>query len=159
MPGGRRKKPTALHILQGTDRKDRINENEPKPDYGIPEPAPGRLNAQERAIYDRLATILNGMAVLTMVDGIALELFAQALYTYYEARKKMKRQPLVITLVDNMGRTTMKKNPWLVVMENARTAVNQYLSRFGLDPSSRAHLKANIGEVPSSPRNDKWSDL
>ena len=83
---GRKRKPDALKIVQGTFRKDRENKLQPKPKAGIPVPARGLLDKDEKKQFDRLCKILNDMNVLAESDVIAVEILAQSLADYYEGK-------------------------------------------------------------------------
>lgn len=49
MPGGRPPKPTALHILDGTYRRDRHGKRIDAPKPGEPQVAPDELSPEEQA--------------------------------------------------------------------------------------------------------------
>ena len=74
---GRPRKPTALKVIQGTFRKDQENLNQPVAPLGIPQPRKG-MSKRTRQEYRRLARELDKLGVLSEVDGIALELCADA---------------------------------------------------------------------------------
>ena len=64
---GRRPKPTALHLLQGTQRSARVRINEPvPPDDEVVKPAELKHTASE--LWDEYAPPLIAMKTLTVVD-------------------------------------------------------------------------------------------
>ena len=67
------RKPTALKLLEGTDRKDRANPAEPKYEAVDRMEPPGNLR-DPRAIevWNELVGLLTGQRVLTVADGFAL---------------------------------------------------------------------------------------
>lgn len=145
MPGvkgrsGRHKLPKELKVIRGTYQKCRDNPNEPKPDEGIPKPMKGMLSKEERKHFDRLAKILSKMKVITLADVITLEIYAQTLDLYYNALVNVRNQGLTIEYNGKNGSTIRIKNPWLSILNEARKTVISLISRFGLDPSSRASL-------------------
>jgi len=137
---GRKRKPDALKLVQGTFRKDRANPNQLNPDRGIPKPMNGILSKEERKHYYRIAKILDKMGIMTEADVIILEILAQALQQYYVACEEVKSQPLVIEYKGKNGNRIKTKNPWINIMNEERKTVISLLSKFGLDPSARASL-------------------
>ena len=70
------RKPTALKVMQGTARLDRTPANEPKPD-GTPEP-PDFLTAEARVEWDRLASGMEAIGLLTTADRAIFAGYCQA---------------------------------------------------------------------------------
>src|SRR5687768_2455047 len=81
---GRPRTPTRLKALRGTLRRDRVNAREPRPPVGFPPPRPG-LPRMVRTTYIEIGEALEGVGVLTRVDGLALELGAAAVAEYRKA--------------------------------------------------------------------------
>jgi phage terminase small subunit len=65
------KKPISLVKLQGNYRKDRHSTAEFKPDPGIPD-APGCLNGEALAEWNRVTTLLHDQRLISMLDRVAL---------------------------------------------------------------------------------------
>lgn len=126
---GRPRKPTRLHVLEGTDRPDRDNPAEPKPD-----PAPKReeppswLSKGARPWWRRIRPILVRMQVLTSADTVALGLLCDALAFYVEARARMLDEGMTPELI----RAT---DVWW-----HRSKV--MLTEFGKTPAARAKVSA-----------------
>ena len=137
---GRNRKPDALKIVQGTFRKDRANPNQPEPKAGIPVPARGLLDKDEKKQFDRLCKILNDMNVLAESDVIAVEILAQSLADYYEVLEDYKKKPRMVSYTDRDGNPILKKSPTVNIMIDAKKVVITLLARFGLEPSARASL-------------------
>src|SRR5687768_8068790 len=93
--GGRKRKPTALHVLHGTHRGDRANPDEPQPPKGTP-PAPPCLDATERRRWHETAAELESMGVLSKVDGGALLLLVTARVRYERLVRKVRREGEVL---------------------------------------------------------------
>jgi hypothetical protein len=115
-------KPTALKVLQGTNRKDRANDAEPQPDAltAIPE-SPIPLTGHARKAWDRLAREAIAMRVLTRADLDSLALTCLALNDYMAARR------------DDVS--------W----RRADAAWKRYMTalhNFGFDPSGRTRIHA-----------------
>ena len=68
---GRRPKPTRLKVLTGNPGKRRMNKHEPKPEPAVPE-CPNELGPVARREWDRLASELGKLKILTALDRAAL---------------------------------------------------------------------------------------
>lgn len=68
--------PTALRRLQGNPGKRAGNHDEPVPPADLPT-CPNHLNAPAREEWDRLASVLHEMGVVTLVDRAALAAYCQ----------------------------------------------------------------------------------
>ena len=68
MTAGRKPKPTALKLIQGTYRPDRANPNEPKPKAAIP-PCPKFLQGDARKQYRKTAKKLLKIELMPEFDG------------------------------------------------------------------------------------------
>jgi phage terminase small subunit len=84
MTVGRKPKPTALKLIQGTYRPDRANPNEPNPRPGIP-PCPKFLQGEARKQYNRMAKKLARIGLMTELDDMALSMLCQGWSEYLEA--------------------------------------------------------------------------
>src|SRR4029077_367520 len=132
----RPRKPSALHVLQGTDRKDRANPAEPHPDLLAPDAAPpARLTPQGKRAWNELRPLLGSMKVLTTADPAALALLCDALSEYLVARAVIRR----------LGQTYEAKDriyarPEVVIASDAWRRAKLMLTEFGLTPASRAKV-------------------
>jgi phage terminase small subunit len=126
-------KPTALKVLQGTNRRDRANPAEPRPAIGAKPPPWLPRNGPARSAWRRLAPILTATRVLSVADAEALALACIALADFLEARE------------DALG--------W----RRADAAWKRYsgmLVQFGMTPSARTRVAA----MPAVERDplDEW---
>lgn len=142
-------KPTALRVLHG-DRRDRINDREPIPPEGEVTP-PEDLSSDARAVWDRLASDLIRVGVLTPWDVDAFRITCEALARYQQATKLVNGSALLV-----QGPNGLIKNPALAVQREAETTFAQYAARFGLTPSDRSQLKVDVpvagGKGPGAER-------
>ncbi|MCB2250075.1 P27 family phage terminase small subunit [Salmonella enterica subsp. diarizonae] len=69
---GRRPKPTRLKVVAGNPGKRKINDKEPAPAHEIPSP-PSHLTDWGKVAWGKLTVLLDGMGVMTIADGLALE--------------------------------------------------------------------------------------
>jgi phage terminase small subunit len=87
MTAGRKPKPTALKLIQGTYRPDRANANEPKPKAGI-SPCPKFLQGEARETYRKVSKKLARIGLMTEIDEMALAMLCQSWAEYLEASEK-----------------------------------------------------------------------
>ena len=107
-------KPLALKVLQGTDRKDRINPDQPTPirPIGI---CPRDFQADERKAYKQIVKQCHE-GVLSDADSIAVEIAAALLAEFRRDRRSFP--------ANKLGR------------------LEALLSRFGMTPSDRQKVCA-----------------
>ena len=91
MPPGRPRKPTALHVIQGTARPDRINKREPQPPAGAPE-CPTWLTVEAQDEWRRISGELIALGILTIVDRAALAAYCQSWARWREAEEHISEE-------------------------------------------------------------------
>jgi len=126
----RPRKPTALKLLHGEKDKKRINQNEPAPTPGIPQP-PVHLDEVALACWHRTCKTLNEMHVLTMADGECVAMFCQDYSRWFAASQAVDAQGMI---VDG------KRNPALIDAHKFRDSCFKWLTEFGMTPASRTKL-------------------
>lgn len=143
--GGSNRKPSAIKELQGNAGHRPVNDDEPKPQVGVPEKPKGMLPAASRE-WERIVPELMRLGVLTVVDGKALAGYCDA-YAYWEkARKDMDRhglvceEPVLNKEGDEIG-TKLKANPAVAIYATMGKLMKTFLVEFGLTPASRSKLK------------------
>lgn len=143
VPGiGRRQKPDALRVLQGSKRRPTHHRQ--------PQPAPGRpikpsyLSEASSAIWDELAAILESEHRLSLSDGLWLTKAADAWADYQRLRIESAQTPLTQkkVTVDGAGQehTETKMEPVHQQLRLARTQFTDLLKEAGLTPTSRARV-------------------
>lgn len=113
MTAGRPRKPTPLHAVQGTYRRDRHGDGGPEAAPASLKP-PRWLHADGRRVWRDLAPKAHALGLLTEMD---VELFAHACAHLAVARRQ--------------GSDSIK----------ALDMANKILARFGFTPSDRAKLR------------------
>ena len=142
---GRKPKPTAIKILEGTQRG--LAKREPSAPVGAP-PMPGRLNVEPIAVakWRELVDILASMGVLTTGDGEALatlcEVHAAAQTCLLELRAGGP------TIKTDLG--GVKPNPAGSLYRGLVVLQASLMGEFGLTPSSRVRL----GTKAETPKDD-----
>lgn len=136
MPGPS-KKPTALRVLQGTDKPSKVaNEPQPAPAGNLPTP-PG-IPKEAQKIWRELAPELNRLGLVTAVDVPALIMACVAGGIAIEAAKALRRDGL--TRFDE--NKVERKNPHFQLFRDAAANYYRMGGRFGLTPADRAGLNA-----------------
>ena len=134
---GPRKKPEAIKRAAGTYRNDRDGQGLEVP---IEKPrTPDHLDAISRETFDRLATRLEKLGVITDLDEISLEMLSEAWEDYKAARTIIKKLGPTYESETATG-TIRRPNPEVAIMQEAWNRVFKLIQHFGLTPSSRARF-------------------
>lgn len=131
-------RPTAIKLAQGM-RPDRVNRREPRPEPlpGPPEP-PEHLDPVGRETWERLASKLWRLGLLTPLDLDTFAIYCDLVATVRAAREILLRTSLLV----RGRRDRLVTNPaWRVYRE----AVDR-VRAFGLTPSARSYL-SDLGDV------------
>lgn len=171
MSVGRKTIPTALKVLRGTDRVDRVRKHEPKPPPGIPD-APPHLCNEALAEWHRMGPKLYRLGLLTEIDRAAFTGYCQAWADLVEATEKCQTIGKVIKTGEKVierrnpdGTTTIERsggnfvdNPYYSIMKRSLELVHKFLTGFGMDPSSRTRIEAKPpGAIGSGSEKSTWS--
>ena len=136
---GRRPKPTAIRILEGTQRGPA--KREPSLLKGVP-PMPERLSVDAIAVekWHELAGILTRMGVLTTGDGEALATLCEV----HSAEQSCLMQLRAGGAVMHTDLGGVKPNPAGPMYRSLVAMKASLLSEFGLTPSSRTKLATQV---------------
>ena len=83
---GRKRKPTALKVLQGTFKPCRANPDEPTPEFGAPE-IPEYLEGEAALEWNRVVDYLTRTRVIAKGEGSMLAVFCYLHAKFVEATK------------------------------------------------------------------------
>lgn len=133
--GAHNVKPTALHLLQGTNRPDRAPSHEPQPATVTPQMPPG-LDAYGRQAWKRNAPILERLGLLTEADGDMLALYCDAYSQWRIASKALRK----------LAPTDEEYRKVAVSVEKARDQMRFLAGEFGLSPASRRRVNVAPAE-------------
>ena len=159
MPG-RRRKPSALKLIEGTWRADRARPNEPSPRRARPRP-PARLSPHARRAWQQIVGIADALGVLAVTDMLAVESFSEAVGDLRAARESLAL-PLTIngvTLCAGGERyyvtggpeaPFVRARPELSQIERADRRVAGWISRFGFSPADRGKVSALPSPEPNA---------
>lgn len=143
---GRLPKPTQLKIVQGTQRRDRMNPDEPV----VPEGdvvMPTYLKGRARKFWHYHAPILTAMGLLTVADVAMLAELCETEAEFWTARDDVRKRGIEIesTRYDrktDRPYTVTEDNPSVKIASDAGKRMKAILVEFGLSPSSRTRVKA-----------------
>lgn len=146
-------KPTALKLLHGTARPDRVNPREPKPTTARIE-RPSWLKDAGYRIWKQIAPQLEAMGVLTDADPHALALLCDAYSEYLEARSVVRAQGLTFQHVKVVGTkkneageeepilsVMVRQRPEVAIASDAWKRVSAMMQQFGMTPSARTKVQ------------------
>jgi P27 family predicted phage terminase small subunit len=151
MSAGRKPKPTALQLIQGTYRADRAKLAEPKLRGVIP-PCPEFLHEQARKQYQQTAKKLARIGLMTELDDMALTILCQSWGECLDAWARLQETGMLVKFPNGYPMT----NPYWAVLNQAVKKLSAMLSEFGLTPGSRSRIHALAAGEDS---DDEWSKL
>ena|SRR3990167_9711136 len=154
--GGHNRKPTKIHLVQGTYQPCRHSPNEPVPEEGIPK-CPAGLSRKAKKYWKEIAAVLDDMQVITKADKYALKLLAEAFADYEQALEDLQKQPRVYAKKDAQGNmTSLAINPNVRLVREAWNHIMIALREFGLTPSSRGRVSTRSD---TQRKKNKWENL
>ena len=148
------RKPTALKVVQGTNRKDRANPAEPMPAILDPRtPAPAWLSPRAQEAWTDLLPLLHSMRIATSVDPAAFAMLCDALGEYVDARTVVIAEGATYW---TRGKVEMLRvRPEVTIASEAGRRAKMMLTEFGLTPASRSKVSAApAGELDPL---EKWA--
>jgi P27 family predicted phage terminase small subunit len=145
--GGRRPKPTALKILEGTHRKDRENPDEPVLPPGMPDP-PAFLAGRALEVWaDYGRRLLDDLRVLSEAHWAALAMLSAELAAYERATAVIAREGQTYETTARNGEKVIRPRPEVAIAAKAFEHARRMLLEFGLTPASagKVHARKRAG--------------
>lgn len=146
---GRKPKPLELRVLHGGAYSKAFAE-QPQPRRVLPR-CPEHLTGEAAACWKRLARDLYDAGLLSALDRDALAAYCMAYARYKKAEEILAKSGEVIKTADKrdaegnvIGGSNWIQNPWLAVANRALEQMRQLAAEFGMTPSSRSRVKAEI---------------
>ena len=134
---GRKPIPTHLKLLSGNPGKRAINHAEPKPESKAP-PQPPDMDPDEMQAWNYVTGELEKMGILASSDLGFITAYCSHWGTYTRAKRAFQEggsQDVVTTITGSL-----KKSPYLQIMESALRNVERTASELGLTPTSRTRI-------------------
>lgn len=156
---GRPRKPTALHQLEGTGRKHRLNPREPRWPVGRPtKPAHVAARPDASREWTRIVPVLLEQRVLSPAYRASLEAYCGAYADVVEG-ERLKGQPgfapfvLEVTVDSNpQEHERLKPHPVIKMVNDARKELRQWAVQLGITAASAA--KVSVAAPPTPERTE-----
>lgn len=148
---GRRPKPSHLKVVTGNPGKRKLNDKAPRPAREIPDP-PAHLTDWGKVAWGKLTVLLDGMGVLTVADGLALERLCDIYADILQLRNTIAVEGRTYTVQTDNG-FLIKPHPAVAMLADADRRFKSYLVEFGLTPAARVKVNADGGEKEADPLN------
>lgn len=136
---GRKPKPTALKVLEGNPGKRPLNTDEPKPKKKAPK-CPSWLEPEAKKEWRRMSKTLEQIGVLTQVDGAAFAGYCQAYARWREAEEFLTKHGTIFKTPSGY----IQQVPQVSIAQTYLKIMKDFCSEFGLTPSARTRIKADI---------------
>ena len=143
--GGRKRIPTAIHILRGNPGKRPLPSDEPKPKVRPLPSAPVFLSAEAKKEWRRTGRKLLTLGLVTEIDVTALSAYCQVWARWVDAEQKLNEYGAVIKAGNELV-----QSPYLKVANEAMVQMVRMLVEFGMTPSSRSRVKVEKRDASNS---------
>lgn len=153
------KSPTALKLLRGTTRKDRLNPREPKPrPLALTAHAPAWLGLSPigSQAWHTIAPLLRGMGVATNADPLAIGLLCDVLAEYVTARNTVREEGATYDCTTEKGGTMTRAHPAVGIASDAWRRARLMLNDYGLTAAARA--KVSSASIENADPFDQWAE-
>lgn len=140
---GRRPKPTSLKLLAGNPGKRELNDREPQYEPATEEvPAelldPKTMKAKEE--WQRVVPLLIAAGVAKKIDRTALIAYCFEYQRWIDAEEQIRVHGIFVKT--KQGLVTI--NPYCRVSKHSLEMMCRFMSEFGMTPSARVRIKADI---------------
>ncbi len=146
MGKGRKKLPSKLKKMQGTEKKCRVIENEMKVDIVSQVPqAPEWLSEIGKQEWQKVTNQLFNLEMLHQVDLKLIEAYCNEISLYIECEIQLRQGNRIDEFKSSQGDLLRRQASPLIKMKN--DALNNSLklaSQFGLTPVARASISAPV---------------
>jgi P27 family predicted phage terminase small subunit len=147
---GRKPKPTHLKLVRGNPGKRPLNDREPKPAPALPQ-APLELSADAKLEWDRIASDLQRLNLLSAIDRGTLAAYCQAYGRWIAAERALRRMAERDQLTDGLMIKTTNgnpvQNPLVGTANKSMSDMVRFAAEFGMTPSARSRIR---GEAPEA---------
>jgi P27 family predicted phage terminase small subunit len=152
---GRRPKPTRMKLLTGNPGKRAMNEDEPKPEAMTPD-CPAALGPVAREEWNRLASELSKLKLLTNLDRAALAAYCGAYALWAESTEAIQKYG---TMVKSPSGYPIQ-SPYVSIANRQAEIMMRIASEFGFTPASRSRISTpsknekDLFDLFKNPSND-----
>jgi P27 family predicted phage terminase small subunit len=134
--------PTATLKLRGSTlvTKRRLK-REPEGPVGTPD-APDWLDAEARTMWEHLLPMLEGMGVVTRIDGNALARYCRLWSRWRKAEAYLEKHGDLYPLKDEQGRIKcVQQWPQVAIAAKLAQQLTRLEQEFGMTPSARSRIQ------------------
>lgn len=144
MTAGRRPTPTALKVLAGTARPDRMNPAEPKPpELQVGARPPAWLKDKRARRYWRdLVEVLGRARIIAVTDTTALAILAQAFGAWRHWSDFLEVHGTTYETATENGSVMYRARPEVAYHKGAEDRLVTMLREFGMTPAARSRVAA-----------------
>ncbi len=154
MKPGTKPKPTHLKLVTGNPGKRTLNRKEAKTKAAIPAP-PQHLTTDAVVEWNRVATDLYNLGILSDIDRAALAAYAQAYGRWVQAERAIARMAEKDLLTGGLMIKTSNgnaiQNPLVGTANKAAADMMRYAAEFGMTPSARSRISADTSSQDADP--------
>jgi P27 family predicted phage terminase small subunit len=136
--------PTALKLLRGERKRDRLNPDEPEPADNDPR-MPADLPAPARRVWRRVMAEMGAAGVIRAADADVLRVYCECVARYEEASVLLARSS---PLIRGARTGELVKNPLHQIVRDLGDQVRVLARELGLSPSARAGLRSPSAGMP-----------
>lgn len=137
--------PTALKELFGNPGRRGLNELEPRPELGLPDP-PEWLSDGAKALWPGFAQVLSDMKVLTTADQAALAVLCMDFELLIKLAKDVEMNGMIQAVLTKSGDIMERKRPAVDALAETSRRVMSHLGQFGLTPAARSKVSMTTGD-------------
>ena len=141
---GRKPKPAKLHLLHGN--KHKVKDTTPILDSQIPE-MPDFLSAEAIEEWNAITPELNAIGLLATIDKAGLAAYCQAYGRWRKMETMLNKTGVIYKKKVKNNKTgrmvatgELLTNPLLWIANRAMEQMRQFLTEFGMTPSSRSRV-------------------
>lgn len=133
-------KPTALKRLEGNPGHRKLNDKEPNANSGVPV-CPSWLLPDAKNEWKRLAKKLYQIGILTVNDRTTFAAYCQSYARWKEANEHLEADGSVVLTKNGFE----QPSAWVAIANTNQKLMMQAAAEFGLTPSVRSRLVADVG--------------
>ena len=145
---GRPRKPTALKLVAGTQRRDRENPSEPAFKPVLPD-APSWLPKAAKAEWARLGPMLLAAGLISKESSAPFSAYCLAWARLQQAEKLLGDDPESWYIETDKG--TFQQHPIISIAAQLRKQVVDFAREFGLSPSSAGKVTGKTPDEKKDP--------
>lgn len=158
---GVKPKPAALRIVDGTHRDDRHGNAEAvgklEKSLAKPDKPPKWLTTSQKKHWRYFLKLIDDINVARMPDEVALGTMCVAFEDYLEASATLEEFGEYYVTTTKNGDEMVRRHPAAMKKKEAESRLMRMCPEFGMTPSGRARLAADLKDAPNDPSEKYFS--